>query len=193
MHRTVRAHQRPVSVSAMSTPGFTAEASFRRARRHFTRRPPAPSGASAQLTAAQVGSSVGAPSAPSAQAARRGQIEIYGNWCGPGHAGPGTPIDAVDEACCRHDQCYCDRGYFDCSCDRGLIADLLDAVDEPGVSALGRAAGIGIAAALAADPFCLCHRICYPSFPDVWNITCTGVDIPLPGLTPAKLCPPPYA
>jgi hypothetical protein len=173
----------------MSSPGFTAEASLHSGRGQFSTTEPVDSGAAAHLAPAQLE----VPGAAPPPAAARPQIEVYGNWCGPGHAGPGTPVDAVDEACCRHDHCYCDRGYFDCSCDRALIVDLLDAVDEPGVPAAGRVAGVAIAAALAADPFCLCHRICHPSFPDVWNMDCTGAPFPVPGIPPAKLCPLPFA
>jgi len=176
----------------MSTPGFTAEASCRVALRGAGTEPRGAHAFDGALQPAQL--EIMPVQSPARSAPpRRGQVAIHGNWCGPGHSGPGTPVDAVDEACCRHDQCYCDRGYFDCSCDRGLIADLVDAVDAPGVSAGGRAAGLGIAAALAADPFCLCHRICYPSFPDVWNFDCTSVSVPVPGTTPAKICPPPFA
>ena len=51
------------------------------------------------------------------------KLPIYGNWCGPGHGG-GDPIDVIDTACRKHDLCYARRGYFDCSCDRALIADI---------------------------------------------------------------------
>jgi hypothetical protein len=44
------------------------------------------------------------------------------------------------------------------------------AISQPGVSAEGRAKGALIASLLAADTFYLCHRICHPSFPDVWNL-----------------------
>ncbi|MDO4909658.1 MAG: phospholipase A2 family protein [Corynebacterium sp.] len=44
-------------------------------------------------------------------------LPLYGNWCGPGFSGPGAPIDAIDEACMRHDLCYEHMGYFDELCD----------------------------------------------------------------------------
>lgn len=50
-------------------------------------------------------------------------LPIYGNWCGPGYGG-GTPIDTLDRACMRHDNCYGIEGYFSCSCDYQLIADI---------------------------------------------------------------------
>lgn len=51
-------------------------------------------------------------------------IPVYGNWCGPGHSGPGAPIDDLDTACMHHDQCYSARGYFNETCDRELIAEI---------------------------------------------------------------------
>lgn len=46
---------------------------------------------------------------------------FHGNWCGPG-CGNGKPIDAVDQCCKTHDECYDDRGYWNCNCDRELVA-----------------------------------------------------------------------
>lgn len=48
-------------------------------------------------------------------------LEIYGNWCGPGHSGPEAPIDNLDKACKQHDLCYARYQYFDCDCDAELI------------------------------------------------------------------------
>lgn len=47
---------------------------------------------------------------------------VYGRWCGPGCSGPGAPVDDVDQCCQEHDQCYSRRGYFDCRCNRELMA-----------------------------------------------------------------------
>lgn len=47
---------------------------------------------------------------------------VHGNWCGPGHSGPGTPIDLLDTRCQTHDRCYAKNGYFNKSCDRTLVA-----------------------------------------------------------------------
>jgi hypothetical protein len=177
----------------MTTPGFTADACLNNPTGHYRRRGSAPRRDARPLRLAQLGIVV--PPAPVRPVPRADvDVAIYGNWCGPGHSGPDTPIDAVDEACCRHDQCYCERGYADCSCDRGLIAGLLDAIDEAGIPAAGRVVAGGIATALAADPFCLCHRICSPSFPDFWNVDCWDAGAAaVPGLPPLKLCPPPFA
>lgn len=54
---------------------------------------------------------------------------FHGNWCGPGHPPKGTKpepitIDALDEACKRHDECYEKRGYFSCFCDVQLMKEI---------------------------------------------------------------------
>lgn len=61
--------------------------------------------------------------------ATRGAVPVHGNWCGPGHpkykGQPAPdPIDKLDAACKRHDQCYTERGYMDCSCDLELLKDI---------------------------------------------------------------------
>ena len=48
------------------------------------------------------------------------KIPVHGNYCGPGHSGPGAPIDKLDELCQTHDNCYGKKGYFSCSCDAEL-------------------------------------------------------------------------
>lgn len=45
----------------------------------------------------------------------------WGNWCGPG-----KPIDALDAQCRTHDWCYGRRGYFACSCDNELRANIIN-------------------------------------------------------------------
>jgi hypothetical protein len=47
---------------------------------------------------------------------------IHGNYCGLGNRG-GSPIDSLDAACKRHDDCYDRRGRAACSCDRPLAAE----------------------------------------------------------------------
>ncbi len=34
------------------------------------------------------------------------KFRFHGNWCGPGHGGPGDPISKLDCACKEHDLCY---------------------------------------------------------------------------------------
>lgn len=34
------------------------------------------------------------------------RLALYGRYCGPGHSGPGEPVDAIDAACRRHDAAY---------------------------------------------------------------------------------------
>lgn len=47
---------------------------------------------------------------------------VHGRWCGaPYCSGPGDPCDDVDACCKKHDDCYDQRGYWACSCDRELL------------------------------------------------------------------------
>ncbi len=66
-------------------------------------------------------------------------IPIYGNYCGPGFGDSTyrTPaIDTVDHVCKDHDHSYDQKGYFDCECDRNLIAHMSGAIATAGLSAL---------------------------------------------------------
>lgn len=165
----------------MATPGFTAESSLRKASRHYVRLRSGPAAAFEPLGLAQLH---GPGGASRVQRVLPDGIEYYGNWCGPLH-GSGQPIDAVDRACCLHDQCYADRGYLDCSCDRDLIGAMQRARTNPYVSPEGR-----YKASQAADFFrvspCLCHRVCLG-----WPIGCLRVP-PVPGIPLLKQCVPPY-
>lgn len=65
-------------------------------------------------------------------------IPIHGNFCGPyipfippmpkqliiERLESIDPIDKIDAACKKHDICYMEKGYFDRSCDKGLILDI---------------------------------------------------------------------
>ena len=51
-------------------------------------------------------------------------LPVWGNWCGPGHSGPGAPIDRLDTACMHHDKCYGSKGYLNCACDQALIDEI---------------------------------------------------------------------
>ncbi len=67
-------------------------------------------------------------------------LDLHGNWCGPGHSGPGAPVDPVDQVCCcRHHRCYSSRGYLDCKSDRDLIAAMPRAIADSRTTAAGRA------------------------------------------------------
>ncbi|MDP4468654.1 phospholipase A2 family protein [Staphylococcus hyicus] len=45
---------------------------------------------------------------------------FYGRYCGKGNNG-GKPIDDLDAACKRHDDCYAKYGWGKCKCDRPFI------------------------------------------------------------------------
>ena len=178
----------------MTTHGFTAEASLNWGIGHHPRARWVSSDAGERLGMAQLGlPALPFPVQP-VQLVPASPIsgQIYGNWCGEGY-GSGIPWDKVDQVCCRHDKCYCTRGDLDCSCDRDLLADMPGAIADPDTPPLGRAAGALIMDIFASWPFCLCHRICHPSFPDFWNLDCSRAPFPVPGLPPLKICQFPYA
>jgi len=104
------------------------------------------------------------PSAPSPPPASSGGLPVYGNYCGPGHGDPTyttPPVDAVDAVCQAHDRCYDTRGYFNCGCDRALIAAMPGAILAT-PSRAGRAAGALVAGFFAGWP-CQCPaRLCAP-------------------------------
>lgn len=61
-----------------------------------------------------------------------GKFPVYGNWCGPSHPAKGKspiPIDEIDAACMRHDQCY-GVGYFSCECDDRLLKELFEIKEQ---------------------------------------------------------------
>lgn len=59
-----------------------------------------------------------------AHSGARASFPYHERWCGPGHSGPGAPIDTLDTAYMHHDKCYAARGYNSCSCDRELVAEI---------------------------------------------------------------------
>jgi hypothetical protein len=47
---------------------------------------------------------------------------FHGNYCGLGNRG-GPPVDSLDAACKRHDDCYDRIGRAACSCDKKLASE----------------------------------------------------------------------
>lgn len=56
-------------------------------------------------------------------AAQGPALPVHGNWCGPNH-GSGAILDALDDACMRHDYCTMQVGRFDCGCDIAFMEEL---------------------------------------------------------------------
>jgi len=50
-------------------------------------------------------------------------LPVHGNWCGPNH-GAGPIVDALDDACMRHDYCTMQLGRLDCGCDLAFMTEL---------------------------------------------------------------------
>ncbi len=156
----------------MTTPGFTAEASLPRvAGRHGRVRAASPL-AGQLLALAQLEAPVLRSPGQSAPPVSAIEIDLYGNWCGPGNSGPGAPVDPVDQACCWHDICFCTRGYDRCSCNLELIEGLTEAMFDSRSSAEGRINAGGIIEGLLRAP-CWCE--CCPDIPLVPCFTLPGL------------------
>lgn len=64
---------------------------------------------------------------------------VHGNWCGPNH-GAGPILDALDDACMRHDYCTMQVGRLDCGCDIAFMDELAYRPwPNPGLAAKARA------------------------------------------------------
>ena len=70
----------------------------------------------------------------------------HGNYCGPGDRGRGKPaIDALDEACRRHDACYDAAGLRDCACDAALKREVMTLAENAKLSRTIRARAASVA------------------------------------------------
>jgi tRNA(fMet)-specific endonuclease VapC len=57
---------------------------------------------------------------------------LHGNYCGPGNNAPLPPVDALDEACARHDDCTPDGGLATKACNLRLQAEAERVAQDPG-------------------------------------------------------------
>lgn len=95
---------------------------------------------------------------PKVQRDSAGRMAVYGNWCGPDHpkysaqVTPPSPIDALDAACMRHDQCYDAHGFLACSCDATLTAELREEMAKGTYAGLELATARAVHAHFAASP-----------------------------------------
>ena len=61
-----------------------------------------------------------------------GQLVYHGNYCGPGNKGTHpAPVDALDEACMRHDACVKDFKIPSCSCNARLAEAAAAVMADP--------------------------------------------------------------
>ena len=70
-----------------------------------------------------------------------GQLVYHGNYCGPGNKGTHpAPVDALDEACMRHDACVKDLEIPSCGCNARLTEAATAVMADPQASAEEREA-----------------------------------------------------
>ncbi|HYF56274.1 MAG TPA: phospholipase A2 family protein [Salinarimonas sp.] len=65
----------------------------------------------------------------SATDALAGRVPYHGNYCGRANRG-GVPVDALDEVCKRHDECYDNQGDGACACDTLLRTESLAVAND---------------------------------------------------------------
>lgn len=98
-------------------------------------------------------------------AAAEGFVLIHGNWCGfRNKEGPGNsslpPVDALDEICMRHDQCYDIPDVDTCTCDLELMREVRELDWAEGRSRrLARTVFYGIALKPCSDRTALLHKV----------------------------------
>lgn len=56
---------------------------------------------------------------------------VHGNYCGPGNNAPLAPVDALDQACARHDARTSDRALPTKACNLRLRADAERVAQDP--------------------------------------------------------------
>lgn len=84
----------------------------------------------------------------SAAAAVAGRELYHGAYCGRGAASEGAaPVDDLDAACMRHDQCYDAARYRSCACDQALKREALAIADGVAYSRELRARAASVAEA----------------------------------------------
>ena len=82
-------------------------------------------------------------------ALRRGPLLIHGNYCGIGGKPGLAPVDALDTACMRHDQCTTSRVVLSCTCDERLMREATAIADDPATAVDLKALATATAASMA--------------------------------------------
>jgi hypothetical protein len=67
----------------------------------------------------------------SESAAARPKMLVYGNYCGLGNNAPLTPIDVLDAACARHDECTPDDDLPTNACNARLQREAQAIANDP--------------------------------------------------------------
>lgn len=87
---------------------------------------------------------------------------VHGNYCGPGNNEPLAPVDALDQACARHDACTPDGALPSKACNLRLQADAERVAQDPRQpSDLRSMAGL-VASGAAMMPFDPAKRLLAP-------------------------------
>lgn len=72
-----------------------------------------------------------APSLAEPSGAARPKMLVYGNYCGLGNNAPLPPIDVLDEACARHDDCTPDNDLPTKACNVRLEHEAQGIANDP--------------------------------------------------------------
>ncbi|MBY0257006.1 hypothetical protein [Methylobacterium sp.] len=102
------------------------------------------------LAAAAV--TIAALAAPAAVAGETPKALLHGNYCGPGNNAPLAPIDALDAACARHDECTPDGGLASKACNLRLQSEAEGVAQDPSQPADLRALAGVVASGAAMMP-----------------------------------------